>query len=224
MTVSSCLSCQVLNYCFQGCSACRQTSSHVRTFLADLTGEHAVAFTRPSGHPGLVEDTLLSCFDQLQKVQVWLGERRILEFEIDPFVHHQGRTAPNRTCEIEIHHHLKVHLLCLQQEHKDICESALPAAVAADLSTASWTETWLKCWVGVEIWEEVPAPPPPPPQLGSASQVRGEALPEAQRSSASCSAGAIWLSWERIGICKITWTVEQVTPTQVRRRNTRLPY
>lgn len=70
MTVSSYLSCQVLNYCFQGCSACRQTSSHVLTFLADLTGEHAVAFTRPSGHPGLVEDALLSCFDQLQKVQV----------------------------------------------------------------------------------------------------------------------------------------------------------
>ncbi len=40
------------------------------TFLADLAGEHVVTFTRPSGHPGLVEDALLPCFDQLQQVQV----------------------------------------------------------------------------------------------------------------------------------------------------------
>lgn len=40
------------------------------TIFADFAGEHVVAFTRPSAHPGLVEDALLPRFDQLQQVQV----------------------------------------------------------------------------------------------------------------------------------------------------------
>lgn len=48
------------------------------TFLADFTGEHAVTVTGSSDHPGLVEDPLLPCFDQLQQIEVWLGETRTL--------------------------------------------------------------------------------------------------------------------------------------------------
>lgn len=40
------------------------------TFLADLAGEHVVAFARPPAHPGLVEDAFLPGFDELQQVQV----------------------------------------------------------------------------------------------------------------------------------------------------------
>lgn len=61
--------------------ACRSKTPEkdVGTFLADLAGEHAVAFTCPFIHPGLIEDALLPSFDQLQQVQVWLCERRTLE-------------------------------------------------------------------------------------------------------------------------------------------------
>lgn len=56
-----------------------QTSSSVVTFFADLAGEHAVTFARPSGHPGLVEDALLPSFDQIHQGQVGLEETRFLQ-------------------------------------------------------------------------------------------------------------------------------------------------
>lgn len=51
----------------------------IATFFADLASEHAVTFARPSGHPGLIEDTLLPGFDQLHQVQVRPDQTRSLQ-------------------------------------------------------------------------------------------------------------------------------------------------